>query len=417
MNDPLQRARLLIEQGRLHEAEPFLRQAIGQDPENAHARFLLACALTDKPANYREALQMIESALALRPNEALFHCERASILVLLQRPADGLVAARAAKELDPELLHAYVAEGSALLALGRPREAESVARQALSLDPDCEPASAQLAHALRLQGKKAENAEQIAIMLARNPESAQAHAAAGWSALQAGDAKAGQTHFLEALRLEPHNSYARDGLLEAYRARSPLYRAYLKYCFLTQRLSRTNRWVFILGVLVLAQFGSRILSDVYRPAGIAVVVLYYLFVLWVWVARGVGTLFILSDRYACRALRAGEIAEGVIVGGGVVFGVCLLVFGLVRSAEPALLAGLTLLSAAFPLALVFTNRSQVGRWLFAALGATIYILGILGLLALSGLLPADLAVQCLWWVLGLSLISTWLGNIRQLRHG
>ncbi len=47
MNTALQRAMVLIEQGRMSEAEPFLRDAIEDDPQNARAFFLLACCLTE----------------------------------------------------------------------------------------------------------------------------------------------------------------------------------------------------------------------------------------------------------------------------------------------------------------------------------------------------------------------------------
>ena len=189
MNTALQRAMVLIEQGRMSEAEPFLRDALEIDPQNARAFFLLACCLTKDPETYREAERAIEEAVRLRPNDPLIHCQRSSILILLHRSREALNAAREARRLDPGIPQPYAAEGAALLALGRTAEAESSARQALAIDPEYEPAGNQLSHSLRLQGKLIENEQQIRALLARDPENEKTHVAAGWSALQRGRRK------------------------------------------------------------------------------------------------------------------------------------------------------------------------------------------------------------------------------------
>ena len=63
-------------------------------------------------------------------------------------------------------------------------------------------------------------------------------------------------HFLSALRIEPEHREAREGLLHAFRARSPLYRAYLKYSFMMEKLGRAGRGMVVIGLLVLMQLAN-----------------------------------------------------------------------------------------------------------------------------------------------------------------
>ena len=116
------------------------------------------------------------------------------------------------------------------------------------LDADNSASANQLAQALRLQNKHAENASHLAGMLSRDPEDPYTHANAGWAALQRGERRAAEVHFREALRLSPGFESAREGLLTSFRARSPLYRAYLRYCFAMQRLGAGSRWAVIIGL-------------------------------------------------------------------------------------------------------------------------------------------------------------------------
>src|SRR6202023_2075115 len=150
----------------------------------------------------------------------------------------------------------YVAESLVMLVLSNPQEAERAARQALALDAQNEAAGDSLADALRMQGKLEESAAQIRGLLGRNPENPWTHSSAGMLALQRGEILAAETHFLTALRIEPEHREAREGLLHAFRARSPLYRAYLKYSFTMEKLGRTGRGMVVIGLLILIQIAN-----------------------------------------------------------------------------------------------------------------------------------------------------------------
>jgi len=418
MNDSFARALLFVRQGRYREAESYLRIAIENDPEDPQGFFFLATCLMHDPTTRPEALSMIDQALRLRPTRAVYHAQRANILILLTRTKEALVEVEQARSLAPDSPDSYVAESLVMLVLGKPQEAERVARQALALDAENEAAGDSLADALRMQGKLEESAAQIRGLLGRNPENPWTHSSAGMLALQRGEVRAAETHFLSALRIEPEHREAREGLLHAFRARSPLYRAYLQYSFMMEKLGRTGRGMLVIGLLILMQFASVTFVGRLAPLGIVLVAVYCLFVLWIWVAKGVGNLFLLFDRFARIALRADEKTEALVVGGGVLVGLALFAIGLWMKQISVIFVGLTLIAAAFPMSLVFTNRSKAGRVVFGLVGAFVYLGGFLSLWLV--LLPVGsaggFATTLFGWTMILALITTWLGNIPALRR-
>ena len=236
-------------------------------------------------------------------------------------------------------------------------------------------------------------------------------------ALQKGDERAAENFFLAALRIDAEHQEARNGLLHAFRARSPFYRAYLKYSFMMERLNRVGRGLVVIGLLVLLEAAWVLCAGPFEFLGTFVVALYLLFVLWVWVARGVGNLFLLADPLARHALRTAEIREAFVVGGGVVLGLPALGAGLIFKVGWPIFFGLTLVCAAFPMSLVFTNRSKLGRFLFGAAGTAIYLNGFASVALLFTSQGGDWAANIFGITILLALLTTWIGSVPALRRG
>lgn len=401
----------LKELGRYADAESAFKEALAQEPNDGFALHQLAACQLHLPGRPRDALTTIDSAIALEPNDADHHVLRSFILGGLRRPKESLVAVETARSLDPQHSGALVAAAQAHLQMEKWPLAEQAAREALALDADNSAAANQLAHALRLQNKHEENASHLAGMLARDPEDEFTHANAGWSALQRGERRIAEVHFREALRLDPDFESAREGLLNSFRARSPIYRGYLRYCFFMQRISSGRRWAMVIGLWLGSKFAGAI------PGGYALVAVYMLFVLWVWVAKAVGNFFLLFDRFARCALRADEKREAAAVGGALSFGLVLLIAGFWISA-PVMLAGAGLIASSFPLSMTFTNHAPLGRWLFGSVAA-VMLAGIALLLAVRYLPLADSEIAMQLFVAGAfgCLGCTWLGSIPALRRG
>jgi len=410
---PARRGLILLEQRRFPDAEKYFREALAADPNDALALYYLSLCLANQDRS-KEALAAVGQAISLAPEEAAFHAFRAFILAGLKKPAEAKTAAEEAIALDPDSDYAHSALAAAFLTSSQWAKAESAARKALDLNPDNVGASNQLAHALRLQNRLQESADQAGYMLSQDPEDPQTHVTAGWIALQRGDQKVAEKHFLEALRLDASNEAAREGLKEAFRARSPLYRAYLSYCFFLQRFTEGKQWLVIIGLLVAVNVVRQVLPG---PLALLVIVLYFLFVLWVHVARAVGNLQVSLDRVARYSLSLPEKLEAWAVGGSVLLGVPLFIAGVFAQIPYLLIPGLALVGSSFPFAYTFTNKSRVGRLVFG--GTALYILGTgaFSLAAALGAIPQSSALEA---AVGLAFISvmavTWLANVRALNQ-
>ncbi|MBV8417717.1 MAG: hypothetical protein JO251_21170 [Verrucomicrobia bacterium] len=185
-----------------------------------------------------------------------------------------------------------------------------------------------------------------------------------------------------------------------------------------ERLGRARRGLVVIGLLLLMQLANVTFVGPLAPIGFALVAVYCLFVLWLWVARGVGNLFLLFDRFARHALRPGEKREAIVVGGGVLFGLALFGAGLLLKQVGLIFLGLTLVGAVFPMSLVFTNRSKAGRIVFSLIGAFVYLGGLISfaLLFVPARHAGDFAASLFGWTMILALVTTWIGNVSALRR-
>ena len=401
---------------RFDEAERHFKEAVGEDPRNDTALHLLGTAIFSQNNRNAEALQAVERAIAIAPNDAAHHALRAFILNALERPREALEAARTARALDPYEQDALIAEAQAHIQTQAWVKAERAAREALAIDADSSPAANLLAVALRMQNKRAENDAQIAGLLARDPEDDYTHYNAGWSALDRGDHRSAETHFREALRLNPEFEEARDGLLTSFRARSRPYRAYLWYSMKMARLPAGARWAVVIGIYFIYRLARTAAGTISPGLAIAVAALYLLFVFWSFIANPVGNLMLLWDRFARYALRSDEKIEAAAAGGGVVVGLLLLLVGLALSSTALMISGGALIGSSIPLSLVFTNKARAGSILFASIAAALLLSAAAAVVALAAGNDRwfQTAVLCLSFSGIAVFASTWLANVNAL---
>ncbi len=426
MNDPasphaeFQRGCQLYELRRFDDAAAAFRRVLAQDPQHAWALHQLARVLwrQDREA---EALPLVRQAIGLEPDEAEHQILHAHVLVAQEKHDDALRAADEAVRLDPAHPGGFAARATVHNARARWREAEEAARQALALDPEFDLAHHHLAHALRQQGRGAEQAEAVQHQLRRNPDDPLAHANAGWAALERGEVRRAQEHFAAALRLSPEFEWAREGLVQSFRARSPLYRAYLAYSFWMSKRRAGQQWAIVLGLYLGARFARAIFTGEWRWLGLVVGIGYFVFAFWIWVARGIGNLLLLTDRFGRLVLRPHEKLEALAIGGGAFGGIALAAAGLALHRGEALIAGLLLVFSCIPLACTFDNTRVLGRWLFGGIAAFAWAVALasvaLGAAAVADTAPLARAVDALVTpaLLGCALTS-WIGNIGALRQ-
>lgn len=412
---------LLQDQGRLEEAEACFYGVLAREPENDFVLGRLALCQMHQAGKKKAALESIDAAIRLRADEPFYHALRSLILSDLRRGREALESVDRALALDPADSFTLAAKAAAWCSMERWADGEEWSRRSLAVDPDNAMAANLLAHTLRLQGKSELNAAAVARLLEADPEDSFAHVNAGWSALHRGDRRQAETHFREALRLDPGSDAAREGLIESFRARSVFYRAYLSYCFFMQRFTGGKQWIIILGIYFAYQISRRYLETI-NPfyAGIFAI-LWLGLVLWVWLAPGVGNFLILLDRSARLALKPGERNQGIAVGGGLLLGIGLGAAGFFTGYAPILLAGVGLVTSTVPASLAFDNDSRAGRRVFGSLAGLVYLATLVVLVVEALRFPANGLHPATAGMGGLALIGaiacTWLGNVRALRRG
>jgi tetratricopeptide (TPR) repeat protein len=170
------------------------------------------------------------------------------------------------------------------------------AEAALALNPEHVQSANLRAMALVRLGRKSEAAATVNYALERAPENAFSHANQGWTCLHQNDPRKAQEHFREALRLDPEMEFARQGMLEALKARNPIYRGMLAYYLWIGRKSGRGQWAFVIGTIIvlnLVRGSARILGGAFW----VLVVAFYLFIYLSWTARPMFNLLLRLDRF------------------------------------------------------------------------------------------------------------------------
>ncbi len=372
MNPNLQRGLLLYEQSRFQQAEPEFRQAAAADPDDAYVRAMLALSLSHQE-RFDEAENEVKEALRADPGMSFVHYARALILNERDDYAGAETAVAEAIALEPgessyRALHAQV-----LVNQRKWAEALTAAECGLEHDPEHVGCTNLRAIALVKLGRKEEAGQTIEAALARNPENSVTHANQGWTLLHSGEHKKALEHFCESLRLDPENEWARQGTVEALKARYFTYSLLLKYFLWMSRLSSQMQW----GVIMGGYFGMRLLRGLssarpeLQPYLFPVQILYLIFVFLTWTAEPLFNLLLRLNRFGRLVLSEEERLASTCVGAFVGLSVLCLAGAL---ADPRLLAGTAVFAfSVLPVAAVFKCPKGWPRRVM--LGYTVAVVG------------------------------------------
>ncbi|HMO24666.1 MAG TPA: tetratricopeptide repeat protein [Tepidisphaeraceae bacterium] len=122
----LRLGQLRLRDGRLDDAERFLRRSAELDPANADTLNNLAYVLLRANQSLTEAKQFAEQAIALRGNVAAYHDTLARLLVALSDPEAAQRSFDRAIQLDPRCLDAWVGLATLYQHAGRSTDAAAV---------------------------------------------------------------------------------------------------------------------------------------------------------------------------------------------------------------------------------------------------------------------------------------------------
>jgi len=306
-----QRGVLLRGQRRFKEACDFFGKAIEADPEHAMAYAELALCFNDLDQR-SSALKAINHAIALEPDNARLLGLKGWILVCQAWYREALEIANHAVAMDPYCLTALNAQANAFTKLGKWKEAEAVARRILTMQVNDAAALNLLAQSLRFQGRNKESREVVASLLALLPDNAFGHMNAGYSAMEVGDYRRANDHFLRSLQMDPDCELAREGLLHSMRARVWIYRWQFRASSFLRRPATFLRIVG-LAAFVLAMIPLGFLLEALHPGlGSLLVLAWFAYIYLSVFSRINGDIFLLLDPQGQHALRLQDKIHAVI---------------------------------------------------------------------------------------------------------
>lgn len=399
MTPALDRAQLLMQQNRPALAEQELRQHLTEAPNDARAHAVLALVLSqqDKAA---DAIAAAEQAIALAPDFALPHYAHGVALLDANQPKPAEAAAKEALRLDREDPDAFALLAAIYLRRERWEEALAATEDALHLDAEHVWANNLRAIALVQLGRRDEAGQTLDATLHRDPNNATAHANLGWKLLHDNKPREASEHFREALRLEPNHEWARSGILEALKARNPLYRLMLRYFLWMSRLDGRARWGIIIGLVLVINI---------LPAGFTIP--YLLFVLLTWVADPLFNLLLRLDPFGRYVLNEDEIKGANAIGVCLLAAVAALIAGVVMGEGVAYWVALGAVGLMLPVAGTFARKTPSKR--YALGGYTLVLIACLAAWAAGSVQNPEAAwvpVAGSAFVFGLVLF-TWAGNL------
>lgn len=315
MNPNLERGLLLYQQSRHELAEAELRQALAAEPHDAYAHALLGLCLVERK-QFKPATDEAQQAIHLAPDFPFAHYALARVLYERNHYKEARAAVEEAIRLD-----AVDADYFSLLAAihfdeKRWQEALNAAEQGLQFDPEHVGCTNLRAMAMVKLGRRAEAGATIDAALAKAPENAVTHANQGWTYLEKGEPKKALEHFREALRLDPENEWARQGIVEALKARNIIYAVMLKYFLWMSKLSSQAQWAIIVGGYI----GNRILGGLAKgnpdlaPWVLPLRILYITFAVLTWTAYPMFNLLLRLNRFGRLALTPEQTVESNWVG-------------------------------------------------------------------------------------------------------
>lgn len=282
----IQRARLLVRQGRHPEAAAELRHALGEQPEDLDALYLLVLAERGQ-GRLREAQQMAQRLVELAPQSDLGHYALGLVRLSRSDFAGAEACARAALEREPEDANDHELLARALYGQRRWAESERATLAGLAHAPEHEGLLQLRGLALQAGGQRDEAGRVFESALQSDPGNAYLHTSKGWLELERGRPREALQHFRDALGRDPTLERAREGIVQALGARFLPYRVLLRFYLWMGRLSPRARW----GVIVGGYIGSRALRALgqAQPELLAytlpVLVIYWAFVIATWTAE------------------------------------------------------------------------------------------------------------------------------------
>ncbi|NJO02505.1 MAG: hypothetical protein HC880_13165 [Bacteroidia bacterium] len=257
------------------------------------------------------------------------------------------------------------------------QQALQYARQGLSIDPENIDCLNYQTQCLLKLGRYQALEDNVLTTLAKDPENAYSHAVVGWARLEKGKHRQAKEHFGEALRLNPHLDFARQGMIESLKASNAFYRLFLNYFFWISKFQSQSQWGIIIGIYLLMSVVRRSAREF--PILVPLVVILSLMIYLTWIIHPLFNLVLRLDKHSRHMLSPDETRGAHAVGLGL--GAAILSVGLAFGLGLSDFLGLALLSATIiiPISTYYEIAPHKRKWV----GIYTLILLILGGLSVA----------------------------------
>jgi tetratricopeptide (TPR) repeat protein len=406
----IQRAHLLLSQGRSEDAVRQLSEVLQTDPNNDHAISLMARARFDQK-RYKEGMELVQRAISLEPTESYYYYLLAFGYYSVDNNAHAQLNIRKAIELHPYQPDYFGLWALLLLEKNQFHEALEKANDGLSIDPENISCLNARATALNKLNRTDESIDTMRTVLDQDPENYYTHTTVGWNLLEKGKQKEAIVHFREALRLNPNAEAARAGLKQSLKANIPPYKWLLQYSFWINNKSRNAKWMIPVGIYIgvrLIDYLSEHASPGVATAGKIIVGLYILVALTSWFINPLANIFLFFHKDGKYALTNSEKWGALFTTTALVAGLGLVIFHYAtQTTEESLysIAGVLALTLALPLSILEfplrLRKNSIGQY---------YAMGLLlAGLVLIGITFAGLMTMNLFWIYLIAVIAfTWI---------
>lgn len=287
------------------EAEKICRLIIDRNPNEAFAFYLLA-NIRSTERQFDIAQNMIDNAIQLEPANPDFHAYKANLYQRTKDYNEALESADVALSLDAENISALNARATALVGLGRREEAYQTIDKSLAADPN----------------------------------NSDTHANLAWGLLHHGESATSLEHFKTALKIDPTNEYAKMGMIEALKAKFPLYRYFLVAMLWLNKLKEKNQWALIIGSYLVLRVLSYIAQtyESLTPYLAPLIVMIVVFFISTWIFSPLMNLYLLSNPFGRYTLSDEQKKSARLVGISLAISLCSLAIFLFIYQHDALLS-------------------------------------------------------------------------------
>ena len=327
MDPYIERANLLLKQGRVNDAITQVKNALQQNPDNDEALAMYARCFFDK-REFDEGIKTTQRAIAINAENPYYYYLLA--FGYYRKNVNKLAIENLQKSIQ---LNPFFCESYGLLSMIFCEEKEfekalQKANEGLVIDPENITCLNGRSVALNKLKRIDDAVETMQYALAQDPDNDFTHSTVGWNYLEKGKHKIAATHFREALRINPNNHHARRGLKESLKSIIPPYRWLLQYSFWINNKGKKARWAIPLGVYLVVRIFSTVLqsNDTTRTIGGILIGLYLLFVVTTWIINPLANFFLLFHKDGKYALDNTERWTAITVVSSLAVG-CLL-FGI-----------------------------------------------------------------------------------------